>query len=98
MFVKAKETSSENVKPSYLQHDPLAILPASVVERTLYFMSSENLTNTSCLVTEGSAHTSSAGRGGMLNLGLVKKAIFSLQANKTYHVFILKKSHDISKR
>lgn len=34
-------------------------------------------------ITETSSHTSSAGKGGMLNLGLVKKAIFSLQEKKT---------------
>lgn len=80
-FKKVTQTSSEDVKPSHLHRGLCVALPASVVEKELlYFMSSDYLTNTSCLVTntEGSSHTSSAGRGGMLNLGLVKKAIFSL--------------------
>ena len=48
-----------------------------------YFMFSHNN-------TEASPHTSSAGKGGMLNLGLVKKAIFSLQTKKkSYHNLLL---------
>lgn len=35
-------------------------------------------------------HTSSAGRGGMLTHGLVKKAILSLHTNKAKH-YILEK-------
>ena len=75
------------------QHNLRVALPVSSVERTLYFMSSEQfffwqILHVKSHNTEASSHTSSAGKGGMLNLGLVKKAIFSLQTKNTIKCFL----------